>query len=136
MKDVTMSVEFVPRVVWTGILDDIATFLANLGILVQTVPLLVLLTVRHVGTQMVCVPVGQVGWVMIAQLNVLIPMERIVSILAVDNALTGPVIDSTETVFVMIVCGMLRRRMKHLVHFGLLPSLYHSSSTLYSFLLC
>lgn len=28
-------------------------------------------------------------------------MERIVSILAVDNALTGPVIDSTETVFVM-----------------------------------
>lgn len=67
MNDVTMSVEFVPRVVWTGILDDIATFLANLGILVQTVPLLVLLTVRHVGTQMVCVPVGQVGWVMNAQ---------------------------------------------------------------------
>lgn len=26
MNDVTMSVDFVPKVVWTGILDDIATF--------------------------------------------------------------------------------------------------------------
>lgn len=67
MNDVTMSVDFVPKVVWTGILDDIATFLANLGTMVETVPCLVLLTVRHVDTQMVCAPVGQVGWVIIAQ---------------------------------------------------------------------
>lgn len=41
--------------------------LANLGIMVETVLYLVLPTVRHVDTQMVCVRVGQVGWVIIAQ---------------------------------------------------------------------
>lgn len=112
MNDVTMLVEFVPEVVLTGILDDIATFvrfernrrqnlnkyifikkiyndfeftfykclfifffmppfcflqLANLGIMVETVLYLVPPTVRHVDTQMVCVRVGLVGWVIIAQ---------------------------------------------------------------------
>lgn len=112
MNDVTMLVEFVPEVVLTGILDDIATFvrfelncrqnlnkfifikkiyndfeltfykglvillfmpsfcflqLVNLGIMVETVLYLVLPTVRHVDTQMVCVRVVQVGWVTIAQ---------------------------------------------------------------------
>lgn len=85
MNDVTMLVEFVPEVVLTGILDDIATFLANLGIMVETVLYLVPPTVRHVDTQM----------------NVFSPMEKTVSIRAVDNALTRHVIDSTETVCVM-----------------------------------
>lgn len=67
MKDVTMSVDFVPEVVLTGILDEIATSLVNLGITVQTVPCFVLLTVKPVDTQMVYVPVMLVGWVRIAQ---------------------------------------------------------------------
>lgn len=41
--------------------------LANLGIMVETVLYLVLPTVKHVDTQMVCVPVRLVGWVTIAQ---------------------------------------------------------------------
>lgn len=84
--------------------------LANVGITVQTVLYLVPPTVKHANTQMVCVPVRQVGWVITVQTSVSSPMEKTVSIRAVDNALTGLVIDSPETV------GVILSMVKHVKH--------------------
>lgn len=67
MTHVTILVDYVPEGVLMGILEDVVTLLANLGIMVETVPCLVCQTVRLVDTQMVRVRVGQVGWGIIAQ---------------------------------------------------------------------
>lgn len=66
--------------------DWLSGRLAEMGITAGTVPLFVLLPVRHVDTQMDCVLVkqdGRVQNVLTVKENAMNPMERIVSIHAV-----------------------------------------------------